>query len=139
MDKKLLFLFLALFFVLVIALAAFFTLKNVSGTSLGGKTATNAKCSHIIGEVRVLRDEQGFSPRESSIKVCTRVIFKNNLPQAFWPASDIHPTHGIYPEFDPLQGINPGGSWFFVFDRVGRWRYHDHLSPQVTGIMNVIQ
>src|SRR6185503_5181523 len=55
------------------------------------------------------------------------VTFISNTGQPFWPASDPHPTHQIYPEFDPKQPIQPGKSWSFTFNRVVNWGYHNHL------------
>jgi plastocyanin len=138
MNRKLLIITLP---VLALIVAAAFLIKASfsSKAVLSDKPEAKNDCSRVTGEATVIRDDEGFQPRESSVKVCSRVTFKNNSSQAFWPASNLHPTHGIYPEFDPLQGVKPGDSWSFVFDRVGRWRYHDHLAPVMTGVMNVTQ
>lgn len=78
-----------------------------------------------------------FEPAKFSVKKGTRVIFKNQSTKSPWPASDYHPTHGIYPEFDSLKGVELGGEWAFVFDKVGRWRFHDHLNPVARGTITV--
>jgi hypothetical protein len=85
-----------------------------------------------------MRDD-GFHPQTITVRKCTRVIYKNEGCVAHWPASDIHPTHGIYPEFDPKEGIDPGKEWSFVFDRVGKWRDHDHLFPVNRGVIEVLE
>ena len=54
-----------------------------------------------------------------------------------WPASAFHPTHEVYPGFDALKGINMGESYSFTFDKIGSWKYHNHLSPSVTGAIIV--
>lgn len=51
----------------------------------------------------------------------------------FWPASNPHPTHEVYPEFDPRRPIEADSSWSFRFDKSGEWRYHDHLAPLFEG------
>jgi hypothetical protein len=84
----------------------------------------------------ILRDD-GFSPRDLEIERCTRVTFKNEGTKPHWIASDLHPTHGIYPEFDPLEPIEPGKSWSFVFEKAGNWKYHDHLAPLFRGVISV--
>ena len=81
----------------------------------------------------------GFSPKELKIKKGTTVNFTSDANREFWPASDIHPTHLIYPEFDPQQPIASGSAWSFTFNKVGHWRFHDHLSPTTIGSMTVTQ
>lgn len=80
---------------------------------------------------------QGFSPNFVSIKAGTTITFKNLDRQPHWPASNIHPTHEIYPEFDPTQPIEANKSWSFNFTKEGEWRYHDHLHPEITGTIQV--
>lgn len=82
---------------------------------------------------QILMTEKGFEPEILTIKAGTKITFTNKDNTYRWPASDLHPTHTIYPEFDPKQPIEPEKSWLFTFNRVGQWNYHDHLSPLVTG------
>lgn len=84
-------------------------------------------------------DETGFNPRELRIERGQKVVFENKSKDPRWPASNIHPTHDIYPEFDPKRVILPGRGWSFVFDRAGTWKMHDHLYPQFTGAVTVIE
>jgi len=85
----------------------------------------------------VILGENGFSPNEISIKPGDSIKFTTSLNEPFWPASDLHPTHGIYPEFDPQEPIEHQNSWTFQFLKSGRWKYHDHLQPIFRGIINV--
>jgi plastocyanin len=87
--------------------------------------------------VTVRMTSQGFEPREVTVQKGDTVVFENNDAQYRWPASNIHPTHNIYPEFDPKAEAAPGASWEFQFDEVGRWKYHDHLLPQFSGTVVV--
>ena len=87
--------------------------------------------------VSVTITDNGFEPETIQIEKGTEVIFKNIDNQPHWPASDLHPTHGIYPEFDPTQPIEPGKEWSFVFNKIGVWRYHDHLYPRNKGTITV--
>ena len=89
----------------------------------------------------------GFSPKEVNIKQGETVIFENIGKNPHWPASNIHPTHAIYPEsgidkcakeeekkiFDACKGILTGVSYSFKFEYPGVWRYHDHLHPVLSG------
>jgi len=75
----------------------------------------------------------GFNPANLAIKIGDTVRFVNNDTKDHWPASDVHPVHEIYPEFDPRAVIAPGEEWSFTFERVGEWGVHDHRSPYITG------
>lgn len=78
-----------------------------------------------------------FQPAKFTVPAGTVVTFVNNDSKPRWPASNLHPTHTIYPEFDPQQPVPAGKSWSFKFDRVGTWGFHDHLSPYITGTITV--
>lgn len=86
-------------------------------------------------EYEVVLTKNGFTPLELTVYVGDYVKFSTNTNQYFWPASDIHPTHTIYPKFDPKEPIPSNKSWTFKFDKAGIWKYHDHLSPYFTGII----
>lgn len=91
------------------------------------------------GDARIVLEEKGFVPSALRIRTGTRVTFTTTTDKFFWPASDLHPSHGIYPAFDPKDPIAATESWEFVFDRVGSWDFHDHLSPYYTGTITVIE
>jgi plastocyanin len=88
-------------------------------------------------KMTVLMTDWGFEPANLKIKKGTIVTFKNTTNAQHWPASNIHPTHGIYPEFDPLKEVGPGQEWSFKFSKTGKWRFHDHLFPEFGGIIEV--
>lgn len=85
----------------------------------------------------VIYDGAKFLPASLSIKTGDVVIFKNSSQKDFWPASDPHPTHTNYPEFDAKKPIPPGGTFQFKFMKSGTWGYHNHLQPAVTGVIKV--
>jgi plastocyanin len=91
------------------------------------------------GPVAISIGSSGFSPSAVTVKKGTTVTFTNNDTKARWPASAPHPSHTDYPAFDPKQGIAPTDSWSFTFDKVGIWRYHDHLNPTVFGSVTVTE
>lgn len=78
-----------------------------------------------------------FEPARLTVFKNSIVCFVNEDSEARWPASNIHPTHGIYPEFDPQGPVRSGEEWCFPFALAGLWRYHDHLFPELTGIVRV--
>lgn len=88
-------------------------------------------------DVTVTRTATGFEPQTVTVHVGQAVVFKNDSPAPIWPASDFHPTHTLYPEFDPKGPVAPGASWRFVFGKVGTWTYHDHLSELTRGTVIV--
>ncbi len=114
----------------VIAISFFFLLEHYINKST---------CSTNKESVTIFVKDGSFDPATTTIKQCTDVIFQNVGPNSHWPASDLHPTHLIYPEFDPQQPVASGQSWNFVFDRIGKWRCHDHLHPQVRCIIEVTE
>jgi plastocyanin len=85
----------------------------------------------------ITMNPEGFEPSEISIKKGETVSFVNEDSEYRWPASNIHPTHEIYPDFDPLEPVKPGEVWSFTFDEAGEWRFHDHLLPRFTGTIRV--
>lgn len=84
-------------------------------------------------KVVIRMTKTGFEPSEIEILQGEVVMFKNDDKKDRWPASDIHPSHGVYPEFDPKRKIVPSGSWRFTFYKAGEWKFHDHLFSQFTG------
>jgi len=80
----------------------------------------------------------GYEPADFSIPVGTAVTFKSTTGKPHWPASNLHPSHNIYPEFDPLRPIDPDASWTFIFDREGTWNFHDHMRAYYTGTVKVL-
>ena len=81
--------------------------------------------------------ENGFTPSEVTISLGETVTFTNKTDKPFWPASDLHPTHGIYPDFDPGEPVQAGQSWSFKFTKSGTWNFHDHLNPLYIGVVTV--
>jgi plastocyanin len=83
--------------------------------------------------------EDGFTPSELHIQQNDTILFKTTVKTAFWPASDPHPTHDIYPEFDPQEPIDADKTWSFTFAKAGTWKFHNHLDPSERGIVYVFQ
>lgn len=79
----------------------------------------------------------GFSPRKASIAKNSLIVFVNEDKFDHWPASDFHPTHSIYPEFDPRKPIKAKESWEFRMNKIGIWKYHDHLFLHRKGVIAV--
>lgn len=76
-------------------------------------------------------------PSELAIEAGETVRFVNRSGNPMWPASDSHPSHSLYREFDPRRPVEPDSSWQFTFTRSGTWEYHDHMASRVTGSITV--
>src|SRR5262245_40344887 len=97
-----------------------------------------ASNAHVVEGITVIHmDDNGFSPDTVTIDKGDTIEFENVGAQIHWPASNVHPTHDIYPAFDPKKPVQPGESWSFTFDRVGTWKFHDHIYPQFGGSITV--
>ncbi|MEN9621828.1 MAG: hypothetical protein RLZZ67_262 [Candidatus Parcubacteria bacterium] len=83
--------------------------------------------------------EKGFYPSKVTIDKGDKVTFQADIDRNFWPASDLHPTHELYPEFDPRVPIAKDKTWTFQFKREGVWKFHDHLAPYFVGAITVIE
>ena len=81
--------------------------------------------------------KQGFQPQNIQINKDDKINFLNEDEVDRWPASNIHPTHAIYPGFDPKKPIKRDGFWEFKFENTGVFRFHDHLNPELTGTITV--
>lgn len=89
-------------------------------------------------ETRVVKlSTDGFVPQTIEVDSNSAVIFLNEDTRDRWPASNTHPTHDIYPEFDPKRPLKPGESWSFKSTRAGTYKYHDHLYPHIRGTLVV--
>ncbi len=84
-------------------------------------------------EVSVVLTDGGFEPSEFYIRRGTQVTFTTTRANQFWPASNTHPDHDIYPEFDSKRPLKTDESWSFVFEKVGAWGFHDHVRSYFTG------
>lgn len=98
-------------------------------------------CSSVIyaKEVTIEMTQDGFKPAQVEVDQGDSVIFINKDTTAHWPASDIHPTHTIYPEFDSLKGVAPLTTWQFQPQITGSFKFHDHLFPHKKGTLVVKQ
>jgi plastocyanin len=85
----------------------------------------------------VSMEAAGFSPSTLTVESGETVTFENASDEDKWPASNVHPTHELYPDFDAKNAVLSGESYSFRFERAGRWGYHDHLNPDVQGTIVV--
>lgn len=89
--------------------------------------SAHIKNESIISTNEIEYMEGGFSPKEITIKKGQTVTFINKGSNLMWVASDDHPSHMIYPEFDAKRGYSDQEYFTFTFDKIGEWGYHNHL------------
>lgn len=123
-----------LFFIIVIAV-------SIIGVVIFGRkdysSPESKQISPADADVVVTVNKDNFSPELITINKGDTVVWVNKGDGYYWPASNLHPTHKIYEEFDPKSPISPGESWSFTFERAGMWKYHDHLWPSNVGEVTV--
>lgn len=130
MNKKNIIIIGIVILLALVAGAAFLTMRQDS---------TANPDQEVLGEPAVIitRTNNGYEPKEVTIKQGDVVLWVNESDDFHWPASDLHPTHGVYPAFDPLRPLAPGEDWKFKFDQAGVWRFHDHIRANETGTVTV--
>ncbi|MCH9675983.1 MAG: hypothetical protein K0U93_31385, partial [Gammaproteobacteria bacterium] len=93
---------------------------------------------HAGESIDIVYEGGQFSPPRVELELGAEIYFSNSSDEPVWPASNIHPTHEIYPEFDPLKPLMPGESWAFKPNNVGAWRFHNHLKSDEGGMIVVL-
>lgn len=119
--------------VLTVIAAPYFYDKKVMPSQAGNPSAVGTP------DVTIVRTSEGYEPKEVSVKKGDIVLWRNETDEYHWPASDLHPTHAIYSEFDPLTPVGPSEEWAFEFTEVGEWRYHDHIRANKVGTVTVVE
>ena len=119
-------------FVLVAIVVGFFVYKTYF-------SQPTQKMVTFEGDAVIKMGEDTYSPQDIQIKKGAKVTFVNESGVPRWPASDLHPSHLVFSDFDPKEPVANGTSWSFTFDKAGEWGYHDHLAPYITGVIKVIE
>ena len=127
-QKKLLIIVLVVCFLFINGFILIFLYNSSGFTILDESNKTHT----------IILKEEGFSPQSITIQKGDTVTFKTDRNESFWPASNLHPTHTIYSEFDPKKPVPANETWSFIFDKIGKWTYHDHLFPFYRGEITVV-
>jgi plastocyanin len=109
------------------------TVDNSPETS----TSTESTVAVAPKTVTVEYTDAGFAPATVTINKGDTVKFVNNSSGKMWVASAPHPTHTDYPEFDEDVAVSNGESYSFTFDKVGSWKYHNHVNSSKFGTVVV--
>ncbi len=109
--------------------------------------------SNGISEVVIKYTKSGFEPESITVKLGTTVSWVNSSGRPMWVASDPHPSHTDLKGFDQLKIINKGWEnpffkkvyahgdaiYEYTFEKIGEWKYHNHVYPQDRGKVVVVE
>lgn len=104
------------------------TPKSEISQSVPTQTATQTK--------EIIVTKSGFEPKTIVIKAGTKVVWTNQSGGPVTVNSAVHPTHLLYPPLN-LGQFNDGSTASLVFDKSGKYTYHNHLNPGQTGTIIV--
>lgn len=79
----------------------------------------------------IVYSDSGFSPQTVTIAKGGQVEFINKSSMPLWVASNPHPAHTDYPEFDTPKILggrmpNMNEDMQFTFNKSGSWGFHNH-------------
>lgn len=114
---------------------------TTSGTSGESNVEGVSKQITEFGVATVTYTNNGFVPSVIEVRAGDRVDFINQSNKALWVTADLHPTAKTqnYPEFDQGKTISNGGTYTFVFTKIGVWGYKNLNDPTHLGAVSVIQ
>ena len=128
--------------VILILLAGFYFAgfqKNRNKTNSGTATSTPKSSDNLNlpkNMTGVIVTGSGFEPTEIKIKAKTIVTWVNKSGGPVTVNSDNHPAHLLYP-FLNLGEFASGSSVQAMFDKPGKYTYHNHLNPEQKGTVIV--
>lgn len=123
-----------LIIIAVIIIGAIFVLgKNNSNQSTVQQSSQRSSPAAIAG---IYLTSTGFTPKDITVKVGTTIIWVNRSGKKATINSDLHPTHLVYPRLN-IGEIADGSALNLVFDKKGKYGYHDHSNPSVKGTVTV--
>lgn len=126
----------------IVIVATTMTLMVGNARSNDKQTPLTQQKTAQTQSVTVTYTDDGFKPQNITVAKGTTVNFINKSYMPLWVASDPHPEHTDYPEFDSAQangGKLPemGQDFSFVFQKTGTWKYHSHTASSDVGTEEV--
>ena len=113
---------------------------SVQGVPSSGAGSANERLLQS-GVVIVTYTDEGFVPPVIEVRAGEQVHFINRSSKGLWVTADLHPTatEQRYPEFDLGKTIPNGGTYTFVFTKVGVWGYKNLNDERHLGTVSVIK
>lgn len=90
------------------------------------------------GKTTIMLTPNGFDPQTLTVQTKTQVVWTNNSGADASVNSADHPTHRLYPPLN-LGLFHNGQNLSLNFNTPGTYRYHDHLHPERTGTVIVVE
>ncbi|MBI2315297.1 cupredoxin domain-containing protein [Candidatus Daviesbacteria bacterium] len=87
-------------------------------------------------QIRIILAVDGFSPKDLTIKIGTKVLWTNKSGSAATVDSSPHPSHTDYPQLN-LGNFADGETLSLIFDKAGTYKYHNHLNSSQFGTIVV--
>lgn len=116
---------------------------DTSETGANGSAGVSATAGGeevmVLEASTVTYTDSGFSPNTITVKKGTTVKFVNQGSGGMRVASAVHPTHQLLPGFDQLKSVVKGGTYEYTFEKVGTWKYHNHVNVSDTGSVVVTE
>jgi len=93
----------------------------------------------------------GFTPASITVAVGDTVTFINDSGSNMWVASILHPSHKVYggttlsqhcadgSDNSAFDQCETGNSYSFTFDKIGNWKYHNHIRAGIIGTVVVVE
>lgn len=111
----------------------------VALTALSAVAAPALVAAQRMGETASVHIGDDFiDPLTVTVRTGATVQFENVGQEPHWVASDVHPRHTNLPGLDAGRPLAAGARWSYVFTQIGRWGWHDHLNPHLTGTVIVV-
>lgn len=126
--------------VLVVAAVVVLNTKNTAQNNTPAATnpsptvaqATEVKSSST--DVKVTAN--GFEPKDITIKAGDKVVWTNESGTKVTVNSAVHPTHLLWP-FLNLGSFDDGQNVSVVFEKAGKYTYHNHFNSSQVGSVTV--
>ena len=132
--------FLLILAVIVVLLGGFFLLSNKTKNNQVNQNQTTQKQTPTPAKTVEGKDitvtNKGFEPQTITIKKGQRIVWTNKSGTEVNVSSDVHPTHLLFP-FLNLGNFNDGSSVSVVFEKSGKYTYHNHFDTSQTGTITV--
>lgn len=126
--------------------------KTDTGTT-GAGIDVNTDTSVTVGtpmSATITLTASGFTPESVTVKKGGTVTFINETTGNMWVATAQHPTHTVYAGTTLAEHCNGasdtsfdqcknGKEYSFAFNKVGSWKYHNHLVAGQFGTVVVVE
>lgn len=121
---------------LIVGLGAFILISTQQPESRSIEKSTSTKVEQQGEVVNVALTDNGFTPKDITVKAGTRIVWTNSSGKPATVSSDDHPTHRLYP-FLNLGEFADGSSVQVVVEKAGKYSYHNHLNASEVGTITV--